>query len=159
MAVTVSYGGRAGTLEDLKHGKKRAGLKSSAIRGNNKITAEAVRALAAVMCSIPEMAQYFGCSQRHLERTIQNDELLRKALREGRGRAKVTLRRRQVEQANNGNVQMLIWLGKNYLSQSDKLNVAQRDDLPEDETDTILMRWNQDLDRELEELDAEVNGG
>ena len=32
----------------------------------------------------------------------------------------ISLRRKQFEVANNGNVTMLIWLGKQYLGQSDK---------------------------------------
>ncbi len=43
-----------------------------------------------------------------------------KFLAKGRADLKMALRMKQIEVAKKGNVLMLIWLGKNYLGQSDK---------------------------------------
>ena len=42
----------------------------------------------------------------------------------------VELRKKQFEMAMDGNVQMLIWLGKQYLGQSDKPSDIKEDELP-----------------------------
>jgi len=43
---------------------------------------------------------------------------------------KKELEDKQWDVAMEGNVQMLIWLGKQYLGQSDKPNDIERDELP-----------------------------
>lgn len=51
---------------------------------------------------------------------IHNDTLTNKyaeVLEEGRSEAKIGLRREQFRKAMEGNVQMLIWLGRQYLNQ------------------------------------------
>ena len=40
----------------------------------------------------------------------------------GKGNLKQRLKRKQIDVALAGNVSMLIWLGKNYLGQADKLD-------------------------------------
>jgi hypothetical protein len=39
---------------------------------------------------------------------------------------KISLRRKQYSIAQEGNVTMLIWLGKNWLGQTDKLDIESR---------------------------------
>ena len=45
-------------------------------------------------------------------------------------KGKVSLRRKQFQTAEKGNVTMLIWLGKQYLGQSDKQEVSGSSDSP-----------------------------
>jgi len=57
------------------------------------------------------------------------DETLKKHFRQnltkGRRKLKIKLRRKQIEIALQGNVAMLIWLGKQYLDQKDRSDEEQ----------------------------------
>lgn len=161
MPVQFAYGkGKSGSLTDHKDRQKRRGLRKSGSSNPAQITPDAIRALGAAMCTLDEMSSYFGVKRSWFDAKVRRDPELLQAYKEGRGRAMVTLRRRQVEQANNGNVQMLIWLGKNYLKQSDKQTLSLTDEmLDEDDTEAVMVRWTEDLDNDLAALDAEVNGG
>lgn len=46
------------------------------------------------------------------------------ALRDGQGEGLASLRRRQFKVADSGNPTMLVWLGKQYLGQSDKQDLS-----------------------------------
>lgn len=73
-----------------------------------------------LQCTVPEIAYFLGCSTSYLE---HNQEFLRvhkKGLNEGR----ISLRRLQWKAAMQGNVTMLIWLGKQYLGQRDHHEVS-----------------------------------
>ena len=73
-----------------------------------------------------EMASWFGCGLRTIERRMGNaDGEFRRAYEKGFGRLKISLRRQQIEAAKGGNVTMLIWLGKQLLDQSDKREVKE----------------------------------
>jgi len=80
-----------------------------------------IEALAAEMCSVEEIAAEVGCSKRTLERRF--GVLLKK----GKSRGCVRLRRAQWKAAVGGNITMQIWLGKQYLNQSDKFDVGTTD--------------------------------
>lgn len=85
-------------------------------RPKKDISAEQVAAMASVGCTIEEMATILDCGAMTLKRrfgpTIKN----------GKSKLKMSLRHLQVQKAKEGNVAMLIWLGKNLLGQSDKLD-------------------------------------
>jgi hypothetical protein len=70
-----------------------------------------VEELAAKLLSIDEIARLVGCSPKTLERRYQD------ALQRGRDNARLNLRAAQFRAAMDGNVAMLIWLGKQYLGQ------------------------------------------
>lgn len=82
-----------------------------------KIDPEQVRKLAAIQCSLEEMASILGCSHDTLERRFAS------VIKDGRNNGKMSLKRKQYEVAMTGNVGMLIWLGKQYLGQSDKSEI------------------------------------
>lgn len=86
-----------------------------------EIDSEEVYKLAKMYCSIEEMADFFGCSRDTIERRFA--AIIAKARSEGRQK----LRKLQWESAENGNVVMQIFLGKQYLKQSDKVetNITQ----------------------------------
>ena len=74
-----------------------------------------VEELASIGCSWDEIAGVLRCSRSTLQRNFAQ------AIEKGRARLKKSLRHKQVEVALGGNVAMLIWLGKQYLGQSDKV--------------------------------------
>lgn len=73
------------------------------------------------MCTEEEIASILGCS-RDLFYTEDNKEVYRQAIERGKSNGKQSLRRMQYQLAMKGNVKMLIWLGKQVLGQSDKLD-------------------------------------
>lgn len=79
------------------------------------IDKEAVFKLAKMHCTMEEMAGFFGCSVDTLERRFAD------VIDKGRQEGKMKLRDLQLQAANKGNVVMLIWLGKQILGQSEKI--------------------------------------
>lgn len=77
-------------------------------------TKEVVK-LASYGCTNKEIADFFGCSADLLEKSYS--EFLRK----GKVAVKIRLRQLQWASAENGNVTMQIFLGKNMLGQQDKI--------------------------------------
>ena len=73
-----------------------------------------VEALAAIGCTYVEIATVLGCSDRWLKLRFKD------RFHSGHDRLRMSLRRWQYEKAKDGNVTMLIWLGKQYLDQKDK---------------------------------------
>ena len=88
---------------------------------------EKVTIMAAIGASPYEMASYFDCSTRVIQKRLAEDEDdpikgdFVRAYKKGFGEVKRGLRRVQIETAMNGNPALLIWLGKNLLDQSDKM--------------------------------------
>jgi hypothetical protein len=78
-----------------------------------------VEAMAAIGCTPQEVGAVLGCS----DQTIRGRFL--EEMEKGRASMKMSLRRRQVKAAENGNITMLIWLGKQYLGQSDKTEISE----------------------------------
>lgn len=78
--------------------------------------------LCQIQCTKAEIASVLGCSEDTIERRVKEEYEVTFAVhytnRAAGGRA--ALRRKQFEVAMKGSVPMLIWLGKNTLSQSDK---------------------------------------
>jgi hypothetical protein len=73
-----------------------------------------IEKLAAIMCTMEEIASVVECSVDTLERRYAE------VIKRGRERGKMSLKRKQYETAMKGNVSMLIWLGKQHLGQRDK---------------------------------------
>lgn len=80
---------------------------------SKEINEEEVEKLAALGCTTDEIGAWFGVSRDTIERRAF-PSLLR-----GRELMKISLRRKQFEQAMKGNSVMLVWLGKQYLDQRD----------------------------------------
>lgn len=79
-----------------------------------KIDPIEVEKLAAMHCTMKEMAAFFNCSVDTLELRFPD------VIAKGREKGKIKLRRLQLQAAEKGNVVMLIWLGKQILGQSDQ---------------------------------------
>lgn len=73
--------------------------------------------LARIFCTQEEIASILGVSRR----TLQRDEKFMEIYNRGIDEGKSSLRRQQWKAAQKGNTSMLIWLGKQYLGQRDKL--------------------------------------
>ena len=82
-----------------------------------------VVAMASIGCSVDEMASILGCSARTLQRRFVTP------IERGRARLNRSLRRKQVDLALNGNVTMLIWLGKQMLGQREKTDAIVREEV------------------------------
>lgn len=78
--------------------------------------------LCGLQCTEQEICDYFGVSPKTLiswcKRTY--GESFSKVFAQKRGTGKISLRRAQMQSALGGNTTMLIWLGRNYLGQSEK---------------------------------------
>jgi hypothetical protein len=103
--------------------------------------------LARLMCTNREIASILRISHDTLEYRY------REVLEEGRADAKVGLRREQFRKAMEGNVQMLIWLGRQYLNQVETVvNKDENEVLPWSD-DKFTERKQDIIDRVGEEFD------
>ena len=85
-------------------------------RPRAKIDLDVVRELASEGCTQEEICRALGVARSTF--ALRQDAL--KAYYDGYADLKISLRHWQVNCAKEGNVQMLIWLGKNLLDQKDK---------------------------------------
>ena len=90
-----------------------------------EITVSDLEALGELACVNREIAAFLGVSERTIEKRLQEPEL-REALARGEARANVSLRRKQLNMALNGDRTMLIWLGKQRLGQKDKIETDSK---------------------------------
>jgi len=85
------------------------------------ITADQLRVLAAMQCTQEEIGAVFGLRRRHFLQRVEDEPALREAMEEGWAQGRMSIRRQQYDLLKSGNVTMAIWLGKQYLGQSDRL--------------------------------------
>ena len=82
--------------------------------------------LCEVQCTLEELAAHFRVSEDTIERAVKREQQMSFAdyFAQKRKSGFVSLRRKQYELAMAGNATMLIFLGKQYLGQSDKREVT-----------------------------------
>lgn len=90
----------------------------------------AVTHIAERQCPDEEIAAYLGISYSTFKRRKREDPELSEAVELGRDTGKQKLRNVQWESAMGGDRTMMIWLGKQYLGQSDKTDFLGRDGKP-----------------------------
>ena len=95
-------------------GKKKIG------RPRIKIDYVLLEKLATIQCTDSEIAAVLGISRDTVDDRKKNDSIFSDTLIKGKETGKMSLRRKQFDIAQSGNVVMNIWLGKQYLEQSDK---------------------------------------
>ena len=85
-------------------------------RGRPKldIDSDKVEMLASLGCSTVEIAKLHNCDEHTIRKRFKEE------LERGRESMKIKLRQLQWKQAENGNTSLLIFLGKQYLGQSDR---------------------------------------
>lgn len=88
-----------------------------------------VERLASIQCTQEEIANILEVSTK----TLQRDEEFCLIYKKGLDNGRMSLRRYQWEAAKKGNTTMLVWLGKQYLGQSDKIQKEDKFDEYEDE--------------------------
>ena len=86
------------------------------------ISKEEVFKLASYGCTNVEIADFYGCDEGLIRKSYS--EFLTK----GRANVKIRLRKLQWQSAENGNVTMQIFLGKNILGQQDRIEQAELDE-------------------------------
>jgi len=81
--------------------------------------------LCGLMCTAEEIAGFLEVSVDTLERRIREKYncTFAEYFKERSARGKISLRRHQYKLAEAGNPTMLIWLGKQYLGQTDKQGI------------------------------------
>lgn len=109
------------------------------------VTAEKVEALAALGMNGTDIAAYFGTSKSTISKKYAA------IIEKGRERLKVSLRQAQIKAALEGSNVMLIWLGKQLLGQSDKIE-TKNDHVVESKE----MKLPADEEQKLRELVANV---
>lgn len=107
-----------------------------------ELNEENIEKLAMIQCSKIEIAAFMGCSVDTL------DNRFSEVIAKGREAGKTSLRRKQYETAMNGNVTMLIWLGKQWLGHTDKI---------EQKTEMTTTDTADDARKELERLKLEIS--
>ena len=100
-------------------------IKNKSGRPSIDIDYEMVSKLARMMCTMQEIASFLDLSVRKLE---QDEEFIR-VYKKNIDTGKISLRRSQMKLADAGNTTMNIWLGKQYLGQTDKIEQKQEDKL------------------------------
>jgi predicted transcriptional regulator len=86
-----------------------------------------IQAAAAIGCTQEDIARLVGVS----ERTISRRADAREAIAQGMAVMRTSLRRMQWEKAKDGNVTMMIWLGKQMLGQKDRVEETHREEVVE----------------------------
>lgn len=89
-----------------------------------KLDYETIRGLAEIACTDREIAAVLKFSHEWLCRRKKKDAKLLNAIESGREEGKASLRRMQWQKATEGNVTMMIWLGKQILGQRDRMDHA-----------------------------------
>ena len=78
-------------------------------------------------CTLTEIAGFFDCSEDTIERRVKetHDINFAEYFRQKSSGGKISLRRKQYATAMAGDKTMLIWLGRNWLKQTEDKNVAE----------------------------------
>src|SRR5664279_5139775 len=78
--------------------------------------------LAGLHCTMEEAAHWFGVTTKTISRKLKQKKY-REAWEHGWAKGNISLRRMQFQKAEAGDKTMLVWLGKQWLEQSDRRGV------------------------------------
>lgn len=105
-------------------------MSSKGGRPKKEIDWDLFEKLCAIHCTLIEISDILGVSHDTLERACK--KRFRKGFayvsRQKAAKGKMSLRRKQYSMAMDGNVTLLIWLGKQWLGQKDKHEFSDADD-------------------------------
>lgn len=87
--------------------------------------------LCGLHCTLADIAGFFDCSEDTIERWCERnyEQKFRDVWAIKSSKGKISLRRFQFAAAEKGNVTMLIWLGKQFLGQSEKIATVNQEHL------------------------------
>lgn len=98
--------------------------------------------LCGLQCTLEEFCCYFDCDNKTLEKWCKKTYKMNFSdiFKIKKGNGKISLRRKQFEVAMSGNPTMLIWLGRNILNQTDKIevDVSTIDDATREAVDNLV---------------------
>jgi len=100
-------------------------------RPKKQINWEEFDKLCAIHCTLVEIADWFNCSDDTIQRAVKREKGVGFAVyyKKKSSQGKISLRRSQFKLAQS-NVSMAIWLGKQYLGQSD-MPQLDKEELPD----------------------------
>jgi hypothetical protein len=122
----------------------------------NDQTLKELRGLAAIMATEAEVAAFFGVVVNTLKKFFDDYPEALAAFEDGKGQGRVSLRRKQFALADK-NAAMAIFLGKNYLEQTDRqeLTGPAGGPITYRRLDNLTLEELEQLDR----LSAKISGG
>ena len=94
-----------------------------------KIDKDQVQALARLGCTWDEIADVLGVARSTLGKNMKTDKSVRDAYEKGIAEGDVSIRRAQYDSAMQGKTAMLIWLGKNRLGQTDRIETKNEPEI------------------------------
>lgn len=111
-------------------------------RPRKEINKKTFEYLCSIMCTLTEIAGAFNCSEDTIERWCKREykESFAEVFKKKSANGKISLRRTQFKLAEKSTA-MAIWLGKQYLGQTERIEV-------ETEADDKLIKLLQELDNE-----------
>lgn len=92
-----------------------------------KINKDDFEKLCGMQCTLIEIAGFFDCSEDTIEnwcKKTYRGQTFSDVFKRKSAKGKISVRRKQFQVAESGNATMLIWLGKQYLGQAEKQEVA-----------------------------------
>jgi len=108
-------------------------------RPRKEIDRSQFEGLCKLQCTLEEIAGWFDCSEDTIERWCSREykQKFAEIYAEKRQAGRISLRRAQFRLAEK-NAAMAIFLGKNYLGQSDDPSKREREQAPEEKLSDIL---------------------
>lgn len=101
-------------------------------RQKHPIDWEQVEKMCFIQCLQEEIASVVGCCLDTLQTRCKQEYGISfsEFYKQKRDGGKISLRRKQFQRASDGSDTMLVWLGKNYLGQTDKREVTEKETKP-----------------------------
>jgi hypothetical protein len=96
----------------------QGGRRPGAGRKPLEIDVEQLEKLASLQCTDRELAAFFRCTTRTIEKR-RKEPAFKEALERGKAMGQISVRRAQMKLLEGGNATMGIWLGKQLLGQRD----------------------------------------
>lgn len=96
------------------------GVEDCMANHKKEIDMKQLKELSAIQCTDGEICAVLGVSTEWLRVHSKKDSTIMETIKNGRDVGKTSLRRKQWQAAMGGSIPMMIWLGKQYLAQSDK---------------------------------------
>lgn len=96
----------------------RGGSRIGAGRKPVEIDLEQLEKLASLQCTDQELAAFFRCTTRTIEKR-RKELAFKEAIERGRALGRISVRRSQMKLLEAGNATMGVWLGKQLLGQRD----------------------------------------
>jgi hypothetical protein len=78
--------------------------------------------LCAMQCTDEEIAAWFSVTTKTIERRRKEPEFAQ-VMERGKAKGRISLRRQQLKLLEAGNGTMAVWLGKQYLGQTDEIGM------------------------------------